>query len=206
MKYAVVEHRGKQYLAEEGQSIEIDRLALESGKKVEFKEVLLVSDGGVIEVGRPYIKGAKVRGTVEDHFKGPKLVVFKYKPKQRYRLKRGHRQDYTRVAIQSIGLAAAAKGETKAPEKKATPKTRAKAAKASAPATQKPKAASSRSKSKPAAKGKTRGTKPPAKGKSKPATKTKRAASKKTTTRRAGAAGKSTKPSRKASGTSKKSK
>lgn len=106
MKYAILEHSGKQYLVEEGGRIEVDRLGLEVGKSIEFKDVLLVADGKKIEVGSPYVKGAKVKGKVLAHAKGDKLVVFKYKPKQRYRKKQGHRQLLTSVSIESVGLPA----------------------------------------------------------------------------------------------------
>lgn len=114
MKYAILEHSGKQYLVEEGARIDVDRLSLEVGKSIEFKEVLLVADGKKIEVGSPYVKGAKVKGKVLAHAKGDKLVVFKYKPKQRYRKKQGHRQLLTSVSIEKVGLPA--------PKPKAEPK------------------------------------------------------------------------------------
>lgn len=104
MKYAIVEHSGKQYLAEEGGRIEVDRLPLEAGKPVEFKEVLLVTDGKVTEVGSPYVSGATVKGKVLEHDKAKKITVFKYKPKQRYRRTRGHRQNFTRISIEAVGL------------------------------------------------------------------------------------------------------
>lgn len=114
MKYAILEHSGKQYLVEEGARIDVDRLSLEVGKSIEFKEVLLVADGKKIEVGSPYVKGAKVKGKVLAHAKGDKLVVFKYKPKQRYRKRQGHRQLLTSVSIEKVGLPA--------PKPKAEPK------------------------------------------------------------------------------------
>jgi large subunit ribosomal protein L21 len=136
MKYAILEHGGKQYIAEEGGRIEIDRLGLEVGKPIEFKDVLLVTDGKKIEVGSPYVKGAKVKGKVLEHSKGDKIVVFKYKPKQRYRKKQGHRQQLTSVSIESVGLpaakkAAATKSKSKSsaaskPEAKASAKKKTK--------------------------------------------------------------------------------
>jgi large subunit ribosomal protein L21 len=104
MKYAVVESGGKQYIAREGETIEVDRLPLEIGKKVEFKDVLLLVDDSKVKVGSPHIRGAKVRGTVVDQFKAPKIVVFKFIPKERYRRKRGHRQRYSRVVIDKISV------------------------------------------------------------------------------------------------------
>lgn len=113
MKYAIVEYSGKQYLAHEGSLIEVDRLSLEVGKPVVFKDVLLVTDGKKVEVGAPFVMGASVKGKVQDHLKGKKIIVFKYKPKQRYRRKQGHRQLLTHVAIESIGLPKTPEAETK---------------------------------------------------------------------------------------------
>lgn len=104
MKYAILEHGGKQYLAEEGGRIEVDRMALDEGKTVEFKDVLLVADGKQIEVGSPYVSGARVKGTVVEHAKSRKIIVFKFKPKQRYRRKQGHRQPLTRISIEAVAL------------------------------------------------------------------------------------------------------
>jgi len=116
MKYAVLETGGKQYIAREGEMIEIDRLPLEIGKPVEFNEVLLIVDGNSIQVGDPLVKGATVKGEVLDQIKAKKVIVFKYIPKERYRRKQGHRQRYTQVRISEIiaggaKKAAAAKSE-----------------------------------------------------------------------------------------------
>ncbi len=102
MKYAIIEDGGKQYKAVEGDSIEVDRYQAEIGEKVDLDRVLLISDGKKIAVGTPYLKGAKVEATIEAQIKGPKIVVFKYKPRERYRVKTGHRQRYTRLRISSI--------------------------------------------------------------------------------------------------------
>ncbi|UCF62184.1 MAG: 50S ribosomal protein L21, partial [Anaerolineaceae bacterium] len=89
MKYAVLESGGKQYVAREGEAIEVDRLKIEVGDKIDFKDVLLLVDNAKVHVGTPYVKGAKVRGTVVDQLKAPKIIVYKYIPKERYRRKRG---------------------------------------------------------------------------------------------------------------------
>ncbi len=102
MKYAIVEQGGKQYKAVPGGTIEVDRMAVEEGATVELDQVLLVADGDQITVGTPTVDGAKVKATVEAHIKGPKIIVFKYKPRKRYRRKKGHRQQYTRLRIQDI--------------------------------------------------------------------------------------------------------
>lgn len=102
MKYAIIEDGGKQYKAIEGATIEVDRYEAEVGEKVDLDQVLLISDDQNVTVGRPYIAGAKVEASVEAQIKGPKIIVFKYKPKQRYRVKTGHRQKYTRLRIERI--------------------------------------------------------------------------------------------------------
>lgn len=102
MKYAIVENGGKQYRAVEGSTIEVDRMTLEPGEAVKLGSVLLLVDGDEVSVGAPVVSGAQVNATVLEHIKGPKIVVFKYRPKKRYRVKSGHRQQYTRLQINSI--------------------------------------------------------------------------------------------------------
>ncbi len=104
MKYAIVESGGKQYRAVEGATIEVDRLDIEVGQQVSLGSVLLLVDGEKISVGAPLVGGAKVSATVVDHVKGPKIVVFRYRPKKRYRVKTGHRQQYTRLQVNSIDV------------------------------------------------------------------------------------------------------
>ena len=103
MKYAIVESGGKQYKAVEGGMIDVDRLAVEEGASVELDRVLMVVDGDAYTVGTPAVDGVKVKATVAEHFKGPKVIIFKYHPKKRYRVKKGHRQQYTRLSIEKIG-------------------------------------------------------------------------------------------------------
>jgi large subunit ribosomal protein L21 len=104
MKYAIVEDGGKQYKAVEGGTIEVDHFPAEVGEQLDLERVLLYSDGENVTVGKPLVSGASVQVTVLGQVKGPKIVVFKYKPKQRYRVKSGHRQKYTRLQIESISL------------------------------------------------------------------------------------------------------
>ena len=121
MKYAIVESGGKQYKAVEGETIEVDRLPVNAGDKVGLERVLMLVDGEEVTVGTPTVGDIQVNTTVMDHFKGPKLIVFKYSPKKRIRVKSGHRQQYTRLMVDVIGKP----GETrKAPkaEKAAAPK------------------------------------------------------------------------------------
>ncbi len=104
MLYAIVESGGKQYKAVEGSHIEVDLLPEEVGKKKTFEKVLLLVDDGKTQVGTPYLAGISVDTTVVEHFKGPKLIIFKYRAKERYRRKTGHRQKYTRLLIDSIAF------------------------------------------------------------------------------------------------------
>ena len=102
MKYAIVEDGGKQFKAVEGATIDVDHFQSEIGEEIDLERVLLVSDGTEVTVGTPLVDGVKVQATVLSQIKGPKVVVFKYRPKKRYRVKKGHRQQYTRLKIDSI--------------------------------------------------------------------------------------------------------
>jgi large subunit ribosomal protein L21 len=104
MKYAIVEDGGKQYKAVEGGMIDVDHFASEIGEQLDLERVLLVVNDDQVSVGTPLVQGAKVQATVVDQIKGDKVVVFKYKPKKRYRVKSGHRQQYTRLKIDSIAV------------------------------------------------------------------------------------------------------
>jgi large subunit ribosomal protein L21 len=104
MKYAIVEDGGKQYKAVEGETIEVDRFPAEIGDQLDLERVLFVRDGEDVLVGKPLVDDAKVQATVVGQVKGPKVVVFKYKPRIRYRVKTGHRQKYTRLQIDSINI------------------------------------------------------------------------------------------------------
>lgn len=89
---------GKQYYVSEGDTVYVEKLDVEAGSEVTFDDVLMVDD----KVGNPTVKGAKVIATVEKHGKQKKVIVFKYKPKKKYRLKQGHRQPYTKLTIKKI--------------------------------------------------------------------------------------------------------
>ncbi len=102
MNYAIVDKGGKQYKAVPGATIDVDRMSLEEGAQFEFDQVLLISNDGQVDVGAPTVAGAKVKATVEEHFKDKKIIVYKYIPRKRYRRTRGHRQQYTRVYIDEI--------------------------------------------------------------------------------------------------------
>jgi large subunit ribosomal protein L21 len=102
MKYAIVLSGGKQYRVSEGSILDIDRLAVEPEQSYQFEEVLMVADEGKVHVGAPTVSGAKVKAVVLEHVRGPKVRVFHYKNKMRYRKTQGHRQDYTRVRVEKI--------------------------------------------------------------------------------------------------------
>lgn len=121
--YAIIESCGKQYKVSEGDVVFFEKLDTEVGKKVTFKEVVLVSNDKKVEVGAPHVKGAKVEGKVMEHGKGKKIIVYKYKAKKNYRRTQGHRQPYTKVEITKIALAAEKVAKTEeVAEKPATTK------------------------------------------------------------------------------------
>ena len=103
MRFAIVESGGKQYRAVEGRTIEVDRLAVDAGKKFDFERVLLMSDGDDVLIGTPTIGDILVKVTVVDHIRGPKIDRFKYRPKKRIRVRGGHRQQFTRLLVDFIG-------------------------------------------------------------------------------------------------------
>ena len=100
--YAIVETGGKQYKVSPGQVLDVERLAVSEGDTVELDKVLLIADDDKITVGTPTVEGARVIATSQGEGKGKKVIVFKYKPKVRYQKKTGHRQFYTRLAIEKI--------------------------------------------------------------------------------------------------------
>lgn len=100
--YAVVETGGKQVRVREGDVVEIERLDLEPGDEVVFDRVLCLSGDGRLVPGHPLVDGATVKGRVEAQFRGPKIIVFRYKAKANYRRKTGHRQSLTRVRITEV--------------------------------------------------------------------------------------------------------
>ena len=129
--YAIIEACGKQYKVAQGDVVFFEKLDAEEGKKVKFDNVILVSeDNGKVEVGNPYVKGAKVEGKVVSHGKAKKILVYKYKAKKNYRRTQGHRQPYTKVEITSVKTATEKKVTEKAEanaEAKTETKTKTKA-------------------------------------------------------------------------------
>ena len=100
--YAVFKTGGKQYRVSAGDVIDIDKLSVEEGASVELTDVLLLSQGETVTVGTPGIEGARAMGTVEQHGRGKKIIVFRFKSKTRQGKKTGHRQDFTRLRITDI--------------------------------------------------------------------------------------------------------
>ncbi len=100
--YAIIKTSGRQYKVEKGSKFTIDRVAAEEGSSIEFTEVLFVSNDGQAIVGGPTIAGACVKAEIVEHLRGPKLIVFKMKRRKRNRVKKGHRQELTRIIITDI--------------------------------------------------------------------------------------------------------
>ena len=160
--YAIVEIAGQQFKVEPGKKIFVHRLEVEEGKKVEIGKVLLLEDDGVITIGDPIIKDAVIEGTVVDHVRGDKVIVFKKKRKKGYRIKNGHRQNFTQVEILSINGKTAPKrevtrkeeapvaetNEVEAPVKEKKPAAKKPAAKKTATAAKKAPAAKKTTKAK----------------------------------------------------------
>jgi len=100
--YAVIKSGGKQHKVSEGEEILLEKISVEEGKNVEFSEVLAINKDGKLEVGQPLLEGAIVTGKVVNHLKSKKITVIKMKRRKDYRKKQGHRQNLTKVKIESI--------------------------------------------------------------------------------------------------------
>ena len=100
--YAIVESGGKQYRVTVGQTIEVEKLPAAAGESVTLDKVLLVGEGEDVKVGQPTVQNASVSATVMKHGLKRKVIIFHFMPKQRYRVKRGFRQEYTRLRIDEI--------------------------------------------------------------------------------------------------------
>src|SRR5215469_8358227 len=102
MMFAVIKSGGRQYKVSVGQTLEVNRLPVEVGQQVQFKEVLLISDANNTMIGTPLVDNAMVLATATRQGRGKKVIVFKYRAKKRYRHKRGHRQELTFLTIDDI--------------------------------------------------------------------------------------------------------
>jgi large subunit ribosomal protein L21 len=101
--YAIVDIAGKQFKVAKDQYIYAPKMEAEAGSNVSFDKVLLLDNDGSVQVGAPTVKGAKVSGKVLEHVKGNKVIIFKKKRRKGYQVKNGHRQQFTKVQIESIG-------------------------------------------------------------------------------------------------------
>ena len=100
--YAIVQINGIQTKVTPEETLEVPRLKGNPGDKLTFDQVMLVSDGDKITVGQPFVKGASLTAEVVDHFRGPKLRIFKFKRRNDYRRRRGHRDEITRIRVTGI--------------------------------------------------------------------------------------------------------
>ena len=100
--YAIVEVAGFQYRVEPDAIITVPRLDKEVGEEVVLSQVLLLSDGQAVKIGRPFVDGARVKGVIVSHKRDKKIIVFKFKRRKAYRRKTGHRQDLTEIKVASI--------------------------------------------------------------------------------------------------------
>ncbi|MCG2689729.1 50S ribosomal protein L21 [Candidatus Parcubacteria bacterium] len=102
MSLVVIQNGSKQYLVEKGSKIKLEKLPAEPGKVFVFNEVLLKENAGKVELGKPLIEGAIVEGKVLEQDRADKVIIFKYKAKKRYKVKKGHKQPYTLVEITKV--------------------------------------------------------------------------------------------------------
>jgi large subunit ribosomal protein L21 len=102
--YAIVEASGQQFWLQPNRYYDLDRLTADVDATVTLENVLLVNDGKAATLGQPYVKGASVELKVMAHRRGPKVIVYKMRPKKKTRRKNGHRQELTRVMVQSISV------------------------------------------------------------------------------------------------------
>jgi len=98
--YAVIKTGGKQYRVSQGDLLEVDKLPVEVGDSLNFSDVLMVSNDSAVTVGTPFVEGAQVKATVKAHGRGKKIIVYKHK--KNYHKKQGHRQDFTKIHIDTI--------------------------------------------------------------------------------------------------------
>ncbi len=134
--FAIIEIGGKQFRVEKGSLLTVEKVDSKEGDSFEINKVLILSDGGKMTIGQPFVAGAEVKAKVVSHFKGEKALIFKFKAKKRYQRKRGHRQNLTKIEITDIRTDVTAKkeapkAETKAVMKKATTTKKAPAKKKS---------------------------------------------------------------------------
>ena len=118
--YAIVEASGKQFWLQPNRYYDLDRCHAEVDDVLTIEKVLLLNDGKDLKLGKPYVKDAKVEIKVLEHRRGPKIIVYKMRPKKKTRRKNGHRQELTRVLVQSISVGSKAKKTKEAKDPKTT--------------------------------------------------------------------------------------
>ena len=102
MSYAIIEASGRQFWVEPNKFVEFNHLYVRLGSIISLKRILFVNKENEIFIGKPYLENIEIQGTISKHFLGPKIIVFKMKPKKKYRRKMGHRQKLTRLLINQI--------------------------------------------------------------------------------------------------------
>ena len=118
--YAIVEASGKQFWLESNRYYDLDRCHAEVNDVLTIEKVLLINDGKDLKIGKPYLQDAKVEIKVLEHRRGPKIIVYKMRPKKKTRRKNGHRQELTRVLVQSISVGSKTKKPKAAKDSKTT--------------------------------------------------------------------------------------
>ena len=105
MKYAIVEISGRQFWIETGKYYDFNRIPTELDKQITLNRVLLLNDDGNVLIGQPYLNSVTIKGTILEHLRGKKTIVYKMRPKKKTKKKQGHRQELTRVLIEDIIIA-----------------------------------------------------------------------------------------------------
>ncbi|THB67831.1 MAG: 50S ribosomal protein L21 [Gammaproteobacteria bacterium] len=100
--YAVIKTGGKQYRVAEGDTLKVEKLNVEEGGTVDFDQVLMVADGDNLQIGAPLVEGGKVTATVEEHGRGKKVEILKFKRRKHHMKRMGHRQSYTKIKVTGI--------------------------------------------------------------------------------------------------------
>ena len=100
--YAVFETGGKQYRAQEGDTLKVEKIGADEGASIDFDKVLMVSDGDDIKIGTPYVAGGRVTATIQAHGRGEKIHIVKFRRRKHHQKRTGHRQDYTELKITGI--------------------------------------------------------------------------------------------------------
>jgi|TARA_B100000214_G_scaffold8121_1_gene5925 large subunit ribosomal protein L21 len=118
--YAIVEASGKQFWLQPNRYYDLDRCHAEVDEILTIDKVLLFNDGKNLKVGKPYVKDAKVEIKILEHRRGPKIIVYKMRPKKKTRRKNGHRQELTRVLVQSISIGSNTKKSKETKDAKST--------------------------------------------------------------------------------------